>query len=153
MNNYSLSRSHAVYSIKLHVVFVTKYRRRVLTPELLSYLKQAFGEILATWRCELVEFGGGTDHVHLLVSIHPALNLSTLINNLKTASSRRARNRFGAHIDTFYRKPVLWHRAYFVASVGRAALETIQAYVGRQGTEEHARRKRQQKARLTTRVP
>ncbi|MHB1321625.1 MAG: transposase [Acidithiobacillus ferrivorans] len=37
-----------------------------------------------------MEFGGESDHVHLLVEIHPALNISTLINNLKTASARRA---------------------------------------------------------------
>lgn len=38
----------------------------------------------------LLEFGAGEDHVHLLVSIHPALNISTLMNNLKTATARRA---------------------------------------------------------------
>ena len=90
-NQPNRSSSHAVYSIKLHIVFVTKYRRRTLAPELLNYLHGAFGEILLDWRCTLLEFGGEADHVHLLVEIHPALNISTLINNLKTASSRRIR--------------------------------------------------------------
>ncbi len=141
MENTNRSSSHAVFSIKLHIVFVTKYRRKTLTPELLSYLKVAFEECLAAWRCKLLEFGGEEDHVHLLVDIHPALDISVLINNLKTASARRARARFAEHLDKFYWKPFFWHRAYFVGSVGGATLETVRAYVEAQGTEEHARKK------------
>ena len=126
-NQPNRSSSHAVYSIKLHIVFVTKYRRKTLTPELLDYLRDAFGLVLSDWRCTLLEFGGEADHVHLLVEIHPALNLSTLINNLKTASSRRIRNRFAEHLKPFYQKPYFWHRAYYVGSVGGATLETVHA--------------------------
>ena len=135
------SSSHSVYNIKLHIVFVTKYRRKTLTPELLDYLNNAFAEILQAWRCELVEFGGEADHVHLLISIHPALDISVLINNLKTASARRARNRFAEQLKQFYGEPLFWHRAYFVCSVGGASLDTIKAYVERQGTEEPARQR------------
>jgi len=134
------SSSHAVFNIKLHIVLVAKYRRRTLTPELLAYLETAFAEVLAAWRCKLLEFGGEPDHVHLLIDIHPALDISVLINNLKTATARRARNRFAEHLAPFYHKPLFWHRAYFVGSVGGATLETVRAYVDAQGTDEHARK-------------
>jgi putative transposase len=134
------SSSHAVYRLRLHIVFVTKYRRPCLHEELLAYLREAFAEILAVWRCELIEFGGEADHVHLLVDIHPALNLSTLIHNLKTASARRARTRFTEHLGAFYRKPAFWHRAYYVGSVGSASLETVRAYVEAQGSTPKPRR-------------
>jgi putative transposase len=140
MENTSQSKSHAVFNIKLHIVFVTKYRRKTLTPELLDYLKTAFSDCLGAWNCKLVEFGGEPDHAHVLVDIHPALNISVLINNLKTASARRTRSRFSEHLAKFYSKPVFWHRAYFVGSVGGATLETVRAYVDAQGTEEHARK-------------
>ncbi len=140
MENNNQSKSHAVFNIKLHIVFVTKYRRRTLTPEVLDYLKEAFSECLTAWNCKLVEYGGEPDHVHLLIDIHPALDISVLINNLKTASARRTRNRFAEHIAKFYSKPLFWHRAYFVGSVGGATLETVRAYVDAQGTEEHARK-------------
>lgn len=135
------SSSHAVYDLKLHLVFVTKYRRKILHEPLRQYLEQAFREILAAWRCTLLEFGVEADHVHLLVDIHPALNISTLINNLKTASARRARNRFAEHLAQFYWKPYFWHRAYYVGSVGSTTLETIRAYVENQGTTEQPRKK------------
>lgn len=135
------SLSHAVFSIRLHIVFVTKYRRPVLSSEILEYLRTAFTEILAGWRCELVEFGGEADHVHLLVSIHPALDISGLINNLKTASSRRTRNRFAEHVAQFYWQPAFWHRAYFVGSVGEVSLATIRRYIEDQGTTERPKSK------------
>lgn len=141
MNDNALtSASHAVYSLRLHIVFVTKYRRKTLTPEILDALRNAFTEILVDWRCTLIEFGGEADHVHLLVGIHPALNLSTLINNLKSASSRRMRNRFTDHLAKFYWKPYFWHRAYYVGSVGSASLETVKRYVEAQGTKEKPRK-------------
>lgn len=135
-----MSASYAVYALRLHIVFVTKYRRKTLTPELLAALREAFAEILAAWRCTLIEFGGEADHVHLLVGIHPALNLSTLINNLKSASARRMRNRFADHLRQFYGKPYFWHRAYYVGSVGGASLETGKRYVEAQGTKEKLRK-------------
>jgi putative transposase len=111
-----------------------------LTPALLDYLETAFSEILGAWRCKLLQFGGESDHIHMLVDIHPALNISVLINNLKTASARRARNRFAEHLALFYKKPLFWHRAYYVDSVGGATLEQVRAYVEAQGTEEHAKK-------------
>ncbi len=137
------SSSYAVYFLKLHIVFVTKYRRKTLTPELLETLREAFTGILEDWRCTLLEFGGEADHVHLLAEIHPALNISTLINNLKTASARRARNRFTEHLKPFYWKPYFWHRAYYVGSVGGATRETVRRYVESQGTKEKPRKGKQ----------
>ncbi len=139
-DNEMISASRAVYALRLHIVLVTKYRRKTLTPELLDALRHAFTEILADWRCTLIEFGGEADHVHLLVGIHPALNISTLINNLKSASSRRMRNRFASHLRKFYWKSYFWHRAYYVGSVGSASLETVKRYVEAQGTKEKPRK-------------
>lgn len=69
MDNANRSSSHAVYNIKLHIVFVTKYRRKTLTPELLAYLETAFAEILTAWRCRLIAFGGEPDHVHRVLPV------------------------------------------------------------------------------------
>jgi REP-associated tyrosine transposase len=121
-------------------VLVTKYRRKVLTPKVLSYAEKVFSGILGSWRCSLIEFGGEEDRVHLLIDIHPALNLSTLINNLKSASSRRIRNEVPDHIKRFYSKPVFWHRAYFAGTAGKVTLETVRRYVMQQGTKEKPRK-------------
>jgi len=108
---------------------------------MLRYAEKVFAAILRDWRCSLIEFGGEEDHVHLLADIHPALNISTLINNLKSASSRRFRNKFPDRVRMFYWKPVFWHRAYYVGSVGDVTLATIKRYVEQQGTKEKPRKK------------
>ena len=131
-----ISKSHAVYSIRLHIVFVTKYRRKMLTEEMLVFLEAAFRGILDAWNCSLEEFGGGEDHVHLLVNIHPALDISKLINNLKSATSKKTRGHFPEQVAKFYWKPHFWHRAYYVGSVGLVSLETIRRYIEQQSTIE-----------------
>jgi putative transposase len=81
----------------------------------------------------LLEFGGEADHVHLLFSAYPNLDLSKFINNLKTVSSRMIRKNFPEHLKGFYYKPVLWTRAYCLLSTGGATIEIIEKYIQNQG--------------------
>ncbi len=124
--------SHSVYNLNYHLVIVTKYRRKVITKEMLTDLKEIFSNVCAAWRCELVECNGEADHVHLLISAHPNLKLSDLVNNLKTASSRRIRRMYKAHVRQFYWKPVFWHRSYCLISAGGAPLSVLKQYIEQQ---------------------
>ena len=75
-----------------------KYRRKVITPALLADLERIFTAVRADWHCEMLEWNGEADPVHLLISAHPHLRLSDFVNNLKTASSRRVRRTYKTHI-------------------------------------------------------
>lgn len=124
--------AHCVYRINYHLVFVTKYRKKVITKGILEFLKTHFQSVLTLWKCSLVEFSGEADHVHLLVEATPNLKLSSLVNNLKTTSSRRVRNVFRKHVSAFYWKPMFWTRAYCAISAGGAPLETLKKYIKNQ---------------------
>jgi putative transposase len=126
------SLSHSVYNLNYHLVIVTKYRRKVITRAMLTDLEGIFSNVCAAWRCELVEFHGEADHVHLLISAHPNLKLSDLVNNLKTASSRRIRRMYKSHVRQFYWKPVFWHRSYCMISAGGAPLSILKQYIEQQ---------------------
>ena len=63
--------SHCAYSIHLHFVFITKYRRKLITKEMLVRLEEIFKQLCLKAKSELLEFGGENDHVHLLISLHP----------------------------------------------------------------------------------
>ena len=102
---------------------------------MMGFLETAFRGGLESWNCRLEEFGGEEDHVHLLIAIQPALNISGLVNNLKSATFRRVRSHFRNHVAQFYWKPYFWHRAYFVGNVGVVSLETIRNYIGKQGSK------------------
>jgi putative transposase len=75
------------YKNNVHLVFVTKYRQNALTLEMLDKLSIIFKETCEQLDCELLEFGGEDDHVHLMVSAHPKIAISNLIGKLKGKSS------------------------------------------------------------------
>lgn len=83
-----------VYSLTAHLVLVTKYRRKVINQPILDRLNEIFRNTLEKWDCQLVEFNGEADHVHLLIDYPPHTQLSKLIANLKTVSSRLIRKEF-----------------------------------------------------------
>ncbi|MHC5721592.1 MAG: IS200/IS605 family transposase, partial [Nostoc sp.] len=80
--------------LKVHLVLGTKYRRKVFTPLMLRRLNIVMEELLEKWDCKLIEFNGQEDHVHLLFQYHPDIELSKLVNNLKSVSSRKLRQEF-----------------------------------------------------------
>ena len=102
---------------------------------MLERLLVIFRETLEKWSCELIEFNGEADHVHLLIRTNPSVQLSKLINNLKTVSSRLIRRDFGEYLSRIYRKPVFWHRSYCLISSGGATIEKLRKYIEEQGSE------------------
>lgn len=122
----------SVYSLNIHLVLVTKYRRKVITSTMLNRLHEIFQETCAKWRSKLTDFNGETDHVHLVINYPPDVEVSKLVNNLKTVSSRLIRKDFAQELNRIYSKPVFWTGAYFVASCGGVTVEQIKAYVEKQ---------------------
>lgn len=96
-------------------------------------LGQIFSDTLLKWECELIEFNGEADHVHLLFSATPKISLSVLVNNLKTVSSRLIRKEFKQEVSKVYWKPVFWHRSYCLLTCGGAPLSVIKQYIQQQG--------------------
>ena len=123
---------HCTFSLHLHLVLVTKDRRRCIDAPILERLRTVFAKLCEQWDCELLEFNGEPDHVHLLLSVNPKAAPSVLVNNFKTVSSRLIRKEFKAHVDRFYRKPVFWSRSYCVISCGGAPLSVLKQYVENQ---------------------
>jgi putative transposase len=118
-----------VYSLSIHLVFVTKYRKKVIDAAMLVRLKEILALTCNKWDCELLEFNGEQDHCHLLIEINPKVLISSFANNLKTVSSRLIRKEFPERCAQFYKKPVFWKIGYFVSSTGGANLETIKQYI------------------------
>jgi len=127
--------SHAVFCIHLHIVLVTKYRKKVITTEIMDRLKTIFEDVCSRNNSILVEFNGESDHCHLLVNLAPNNNISTLIKSLKSASSMIIRKEFETHIKQYYWKPVFWSSSYFVSSSGGVSLDVLKKYIQNQSVE------------------
>ena len=119
---------HVIFMLNVHLVFVTKYRRDVLSDLAIRDLHRIFAKVCHDFEAELVECGGEDDHVHLLVNYPPKITLSKLVNSLKGVSSRLLREA-RPEITGRYHKGVLWSPSYFAASCGGAPLSVIAEYV------------------------
>ncbi len=120
----------AVFDLTVHIVLVTKYRRKVINTEMKQELERVFNSVLSSWDSELIEFNCETDHAHLLVSYPPHKLLSSLIANLKATSSKTMWRKFEPKLKKIYwRKGVFWTGAYFVASCGGVTIDVLKKYV------------------------
>ena len=136
MKNDFVSKGRSVSDLKAHLVLTTKYRRQVITDQILQRLHVILEDLLVKWDCKLVEFNGESDHVHLLFQYHPDLQLSTLVGNIKSTTSRRLRQEFAEHLSRFYIKNVFWNGSYFVASCGGVTITTLKHYIESQNRPE-----------------
>lgn len=136
MKDEFISRARGVSDLKAHLVLTTKYRRKVFTGEMINRLDEILKELLKKWDCEVVDFNGESDHVHLLFRYTPQTELPKFINNVKTVTSRYLRKEYSDRINQFYKKDVLWNGSYFIASCGGVTIETLKKYVESQNKPE-----------------
>ena len=125
------SGRHCVFALHVHLVFVTKYRRDVLSEPAIRDLAAIFSKVCTDFNAQLVECNGEDDHVHLLVEYPPQVSIPRLVNSLKGVSSRRLRQD-RPEVRGRYFKGVLWSPSYFAASCGGAPISIIRQYVERQ---------------------
>lgn len=123
---------HCVFSLNVHLVLVTKYRRKCINKDMLDSLQSNCERLAKQWECKLLEFNGEPDHVHLLLSLNPKVSPSIFVNNLKTVTSRLLRRDFSNELAKFYRKPVFWSRSYCILSCAGAPLSIIKQYIEQQ---------------------
>lgn len=123
------STRHAKYLLHTHLVFTPKYRKKVFNQNHLSKMKDIFKDLCEQINCELIEFNGEEDHVHLLVLYLPRISIASLVNTLKGVSSRLLRKEFKEFKKVYWGDSNLWSRSYFSASVGGAPLEILKEYI------------------------
>ena len=126
---------HSVTRLVAHLIFTTKYRRKVFDGDMIGQLREAFDSACEKLDCRIIEFDGEEDHVHLLIEYPPKLSISVLVNNLKSTSSRRIRF-LNTHIPRLSKSAALWSRSYFACSAGGATIEMLKAYVNEQKTPD-----------------
>ena len=130
--------SHSVYDLKVHLVWITKYRKPVLFGDVAVRVRDLIREICKSLDVEILKGHVSKDHVHLFVSVPPQLSVSKMVGRIKGKTSRKllAENRklakqfWGRH---------LWARGYFAASSGNVTDDVIMQYIATQDLQERAR--------------
>ena len=106
---------YATYACEYHIIWCTKYRRSVLSPDIQERLKALVLESQEVYDFVVRAIETMPDHVHVLISIPPTQAVGILIGKVKTMTAKVLREEF-PHLKS--RLPNLWTRTYFVASTG-----------------------------------
>jgi putative transposase len=122
---------HCVFAMHVHLIFVTKYRRKIFDGDALERLSAHFSRVAMDFGATVVECSGERNHVHLLVEYPPKVSISSLVRSMKGVSSRMLRQE-RPDIVQHYWKEMLWSPSYFAASCGGAPLSIIRQYVEQQ---------------------
>jgi putative transposase len=128
--------AHTVYKTKYHIVWITRYRRKILVTGGKSYLKIKLQEIMkyySDW--EYIEIRIKKDHVHLYMVIPPKYAVSKAAETIKKNTSRSLSRKFTFLKKVYWDKKGIWGRGYFVSTVGINE-EVIRRYVQSQEEEE-----------------
>lgn len=124
---------HCTFNLRVHLVFVTKYRKKIFNATAINILHIIFTDVCAKFDATLIEVDGENDHVHLLVEYPPKLAVSQLVNSLKGVSSRLLRKHLPS-LEKHYWKDVLWSPSYFASSCGGAPINIIKQYIQQQNS-------------------
>lgn len=116
------------YSIAYHLVWIPKYRRRVLTGEIQAQTKRLIAECCEKQGLTLLALETDEDHIHVFVSAPPRFSPALIANLLKGYSSRYLREKF-PHLKKVCGKDHLWTRSYYVGTAGTVSAETITRYI------------------------
>lgn len=120
--------------ISYHIVFVTKYRRKVLSPNVLELVKEVLEYAASRHNFSITAFDSeNQDHVHLVVEARPTQSVSKLVQLMKQYTRYHAWQKYAPWLRKFYwYRNFLWNSGYFCSSLGNVSKETILEYVERQ---------------------
>jgi putative transposase len=116
------------YTIAYHLVWIPKYRRKILTGEVQAETKRLLRDCCGRHGLRLLAVETDIEHIHVLVSAPPRFSPALIANLLKGESSRGLRAKF-PHLKKLCGKEHLWTQSYYVATAGRVSVETIKRYI------------------------
>ena len=123
------STSKGVYACEYPIIWCTKYRRRLVSPEMQSRIKEIVCEAQEQYGCIVRAIACMPDPVHLLASIPPTVAVGTVVGRIKGFVSKTLREEFPS---LGKRLPQLWTGSKFTASTGGLTLEALKQYVDSQ---------------------
>jgi putative transposase len=127
--------SHTTYDNKYHIVWITKYRKKILKDEIGYRLREIIRQICSTDKVDILKGAIGPDHIHLMLSIPPYMAVSRVVQHLKGESSRKLQMEFPQLKKQFWGQH-LWAIGYFCATTGQMTEDTVKKYIAEQGKME-----------------
>ncbi len=128
--------AHSAYHLQYHVVWVCKYRRRILKPGVKAYMRKIMPKLLRSMPGVNIEtIGFDQDHLHMVIVIPPKFSIASIMGQLKSQSASRLRSKFTWLQQLYWKENIVWSPGYFVSSIGIDE-QTIKNYIEAQGYQD-----------------
>lgn len=126
---YNTNRgNHSVYCFQFHYVACVKYRNKILNNKVSERLKEINKSVAEHFGIEIIEQETDKDHIHILFSSKPQIEISKFVNSLKSVSARLLFREF-PEIKKQLWNGHLWGPSYFLATTGQVTLDILKKYV------------------------
>jgi len=129
------SGGHTKHRLLYHLVFIPKYRRRVLNGALAARVRSLFEQACEVNEWHIEELGIQADHLHLMIQVHPRESVASVVKTLKGGSSRVLRIEF-PDLEEFLWSSSFWASGYFAETVGQREESVVKRYIQKQREPE-----------------
>ena len=134
MNNRYNRHNRREYSLKVHIVLVTKYRKQLLIGSIADDVKQKIFDIANTRGYEIIAIETDKDHIHFLLSYDTTDRVSDIVKIVKQETTYHLWQKYSSVLSKqYWKEKIFWSDGYFACSIGEVSSATIQKYIESQG--------------------
>ena len=134
MDNRYNRHNRRKYSLKVHIVLVTKYRKTLLKGSITDDVKQKIFDIANTRGYEIIAMEADKDHMHFLISYDTTDRVCDIVKIVKQETTYYLWQKYGSFLSKqYWKKRIFWSDGYFACSIGEVSSATIQKYIESQG--------------------
>ena len=134
MDNRYNRHNRQKYSLKVHIVLVTKYRKKLLKGSITDDVKQKIFDIANTRGYEIIAMEADKDHLHFLISYDTTDRVCDIVKIVKQETTYYLWQKYGSFLSKqYWKKRIFWSDGYFACSIGEVSSATIQKYIESQG--------------------
>ena len=126
---------HSKYSMKVHIILVTKYRKQLFCfTKLGNDIKKILYDISEKYGYSIIKMETDKDHIHYMIETEPAMSVSKLVNLMKSYTTYHIWERYPNYLRKhFWKEHTFWTDGYFACSVGNVSEEMLRKYIENQG--------------------
>ena len=130
MDNRYNRHNRRKYSLKVHIVLVTKYRKKLLKGSITDDVKQKIFDIANTRGYEIIAMEADKDHLHFLISYDTTDRVCDIVKIVKQETTYYLWQKYGSFLSKqYWKKRIFWSDGYFACSIGEVSSATIQKYI------------------------
>ena len=129
------SKNRHKYLLQYHIIFVCKYRKKLLTSKQISDdIKQFSYEICQRYNVIIRHMETDKDHIHYMIETEPTMSVSKIVNLMKSYTTYHIWERYSTYLRKhFWKEHTFWTDGYFACNVGNVSEEMLKKYIENQG--------------------